>query len=75
MTPSFRRSVFQWRYNEEKDKKESKCIPLQLQKLFARLKYSNCESIKTNDLTTSFGWSSRESFQQNDVEELLRVGK
>jgi uncharacterized UBP type Zn finger protein len=74
MTPSFRRSVFQWRYDEEKDKKESKCIPLQLQKLFARLKFSNCESIKTTDLTTSFGWSSRESFQQNDVEELLRVG-
>eukprot|EP01080_Neovahlkampfia_damariscottae_P002445 gene2445-3155_t len=73
MTPPFRRSVFQWRYNLEKDKKESKCIPLQLQKLFARLKFSNSESITTNDLTKSFGWSTRESFEQNDVEELLRI--
>lgn len=70
-TKAFRRAIFQYRYQEEK--KESLCIPLQLQKLFVELKYSDKYAVETKDLTTSFGWSSKEGHVQHDVEELMRV--
>jgi ubiquitin C-terminal hydrolase len=72
-TPAFRRSILQWKYDPEVHKKESKCIPLQLQKLFANLRLSESKSVETKDLTESFGWTSREVFVQHDVQELLRV--
>ncbi len=72
-TPSFRRSILQWQYDPKVHKKESKCIPLQLQKLFANLRLSESKSVETKDLTESFGWTSREVFVQHDVQELLRV--
>lgn len=47
---------------------ESECIPLQLQRLFAMLQFTTVRSVETKGLTTSFGWSSAESFQQHDVQ-------
>ena len=47
-------------------------IALALQRLFYQLQISP-NSIPTTQLTKSFGWHSYESFQQHDVQELLRV--
>ena len=49
------------------------CIPYQLQKLFAELQYSRRDHIDTRSLTKSFGWDGAEAFQQQDVQEFLRV--
>jgi ubiquitin C-terminal hydrolase len=72
-TPAFRRAILQWQYDPQVHRKESKCIPLQLQKLFANLKLSESKAVETKELTESFGWTSREVFVQHDVQELLRV--
>ena len=40
MTPELREAVFEWRYDASKDPEEKRCIPLQLQKLFAQLQIS-----------------------------------
>lgn len=55
------------------DPKEARSIPLQLQKLFARLQLSDLRAVKTKDLTKSFGWTDADAFTQHDVQELLRV--
>ena len=73
MTPELRQAVFEWRYNAEKDPEEKRSIPLQLQKLFARLQCSIKGAVYTKDLTTSFGWTGREVYQQHDVLELSNV--
>ena len=51
MTPEFRRAVFKWTYNKEKDGEESLCIPLQLQRLFGYLQLSKSKAVDTVDLT------------------------
>ncbi|XP_022306322.2 ubiquitin carboxyl-terminal hydrolase 40-like [Crassostrea virginica] len=48
-------------------------IPLQLQKLFARLLMSDRQSVSTTELTDSFGWINNEELQQHDVQELNRI--
>ncbi|KAL3831809.1 hypothetical protein ACJMK2_023512 [Sinanodonta woodiana] len=48
-------------------------IPIQLQRLFARLLLSNQQSVKTVELTESFGWTNHEELQQHDVQELNRI--
>ncbi|KAL7687268.1 putative Ubiquitin domain, papain-like cysteine peptidase superfamily [Plasmopara halstedii] len=48
-------------------------IPLQLQKLFAKLQLTTQDSISTKALTKSFGWTGADVFQQHDVQELCRV--
>jgi ubiquitin C-terminal hydrolase len=73
MTPEFRKAIFTWNYNIEKDGKEDLCIPLQLQRLFGMLQLSKQRSVDTVALTKSFGWDSSEVFQQQDVQELTRV--
>ena len=45
----------------------------QLQKLFTELEYTVRGAVSTSSLTKSFGWSSRESFQQQDVQECMTV--
>lgn len=37
MMPEFRSAVYEWKHNPETHKDEDTCIPLQMQKLFARL--------------------------------------
>ena len=41
---------------------QARVIPLQLQKLFAKLLLLNQDSISTTDLTDSFGWAGNEVF-------------
>eukprot|EP01083_Nonionella_stella_P266019 900412_1 len=73
MTPELREAVFEWKYDSSRDPEQKRCIPLQLQKLFARLQISIKGAIHTRELTTSFGWTGREVFQQHDVLELSNV--
>ena len=56
-----------------KDPSEDRCIPLQLQGLFARLQLGQQSVVDTVKLTKSFGWQGHEAFEQQDVQELLRV--
>jgi hypothetical protein len=73
MTPEFLEKLFIWKYDENKHGKEETCIPLQLQNLFSRLKYSKNKAIGTKNITKSFGWEGRDVFQQRDVQELFQV--
>ncbi|PAV82585.1 hypothetical protein WR25_26698 isoform E [Diploscapter pachys] len=73
MTPEFRNAVFRWEYKASSDKKSSTSIPHQLQKLFVLLQTTDRENLETKDLTTSFGWTSAEAYDQHDVQELCRL--
>ncbi|XP_033761704.1 ubiquitin carboxyl-terminal hydrolase 40-like [Pecten maximus] len=80
LTPEFREALFDLGDDdlgrlEEKDVPGSKVrvIPIQLQKLFARLLLSDQQSVPTVDLTESFGWTNNEELQQHDVQELNRI--
>ena len=64
MTPEFRKSVYQWRYNPDIHGSKEFCIVYQLQKLFASLQMSCRDFVDTRSLTKSFGWDSNESFEQ-----------
>eukprot|EP00954_Amorphochlora_amoebiformis_P006013 472198-Amorphochlora_amoeboformis.AAC.2 len=73
MTPQFRSSLFQFRYDESKDGDKKLNIPYQLQLLFARLATSKQPAVNTKGLTVSFHWDRAQSFEQNDVQELMKV--
>lgn len=73
MTPEFRKAIFSWNYDANKDGEESLCIPYQLQRLFGLLQLSSQRYAETVPLTRSFGWEGSEVFQQQDVQELTRV--
>lgn len=80
LTPEFRDGIFELEEIElgslnDKLKKGSKIriIPLQLQRLFARLLLSDQEAASTSELTESFGWKHNEEMQQHDVQELNRI--
>eukprot|EP01087_Luapelamoeba_hula_P007038 TRINITY_DN1712_c0_g1_i1.p1 TRINITY_DN1712_c0_g1~~TRINITY_DN1712_c0_g1_i1.p1 ORF type:complete len:614 (+),score=100.06 TRINITY_DN1712_c0_g1_i1:244-2085(+) len=47
-------------------------IPLALQRVFYRLQFDN-DSSGTKELTAAFGWNKRQSYIQQDVQELNRV--
>lgn len=68
MTTEFRNRVLLWKYNKDRDGDESECIPYQLQLLFARLLLSERGATETGQLTKSFGWTSTEVYQQQDVQ-------
>jgi ubiquitin C-terminal hydrolase len=73
MTPEFRRSLYQWRYDPAVHGDEQDCIPLQLQRLFGQLQLSERFYVETTALTRSFQWDMRDSFLQHDVQEFCRV--
>lgn len=79
-TPEFREELFSLGPDElgcleDKEKPEAKVrvIPLELQRLFARLLLVDQQSASTADLTDSFGWNSSEGTNQHDVQELNRI--
>ncbi|XP_062324744.1 ubiquitin carboxyl-terminal hydrolase 40 [Osmerus eperlanus] len=79
-TPEFREELFnlgpeQLGYLEDKHSPEAKVrvIPLELQRLFARLLLVDQQTASTADLTESFGWSNSEESRQHDVQELNRI--
>ncbi|XP_038129228.1 ubiquitin carboxyl-terminal hydrolase 40 isoform X1 [Cyprinodon tularosa] len=79
-TPEFREELFSLGPEElgrleDKDKPGAKVrvIPLELQRLFARLLLIDHQSASTTDLTDSFGWNSSEGTNQHDVQELNKI--
>ena len=68
MTKPFRAAVYGWRYDKVAHGEPSKCIPLQLQSLFARLELSLQHAVSTKPLTSSFGWTGADAFTQHDVQ-------
>eukprot|EP00817_Percolomonadidae_sp_ATCC50343_P006605 CAMPEP_0117429958 /NCGR_PEP_ID=MMETSP0758-20121206/9486_1 /TAXON_ID=63605 /ORGANISM="Percolomonas cosmopolitus, Strain AE-1 (ATCC 50343)" /LENGTH=1154 /DNA_ID=CAMNT_0005217475 /DNA_START=13 /DNA_END=3473 /DNA_ORIENTATION=- len=73
MTPTVRKTLYEWRYKADKHGTAERSIPYQLQKLFARMDCSKKRAQKTTDLTTSFGWNRSDSFVQHDVNELCHI--
>jgi ubiquitin carboxyl-terminal hydrolase 40 len=85
MTPDFRERLFQLTpdelglYKDENgeitygSKMKARIIPIQLQRLFAQLLLLNAESVSTDELTASFGWTNNEERDQQDVQELNRI--
>lgn len=81
--------VAAWQYDQSRHGEERSCVPLQvlahlcyrwlifmclqLQKLFAMLRFSVRGAVDTAPLTRSFGWTSAETFMQQDVHECLSV--
>ncbi|XP_039992469.1 ubiquitin carboxyl-terminal hydrolase 40 isoform X2 [Xiphias gladius] len=79
-TPEFREELFSLGPEElgcledkEKPGAKVRVIPLELQRLFARLLLVDQQSASTADLTDSFGWNSSEGTNQHDVQELNRI--
>lgn len=68
-TNAFRKAVYQIPTDDEATKTNSAYT---LQRLFYYLQTSDL-SVSTQELTASFGWDSRQIFEQQDVQELSRV--
>ena len=73
MTPKFRSSVLNFNYDYNTYGPKEDCIPYQLQKLFARLQLKLRPAEETIQLTNSFGWTSAQVSEQNDIQELCHV--
>eukprot|EP01050_Picozoa_sp_SAG11_P004429 SAG11_NODE_283_length_11241_cov_8.234428_2_plen_177_part_00 len=72
-TPEFRAAVYKFCYEVGRHGAEERCIPLQLQRLFALMQLGNRAAVSTRPLTAAFGWTAADAFQQHDVQELNRV--
>ena len=73
MTPEFRNRIYSWQYDPERHGDRADSIPFQLQLLFGNLQTSKITHADTKGLTKSFGWNTKESFEQHDVQEFCRV--
>ena len=69
----FREAVLAWRFDAARHGAPLECIPLQLQRIFARLALSPRACVGSAALTKSFGWEGEEAFAQHDAQELMRV--
>lgn len=68
-TDAFRKAVYQIPTGEEASRQNSAWT---LQRLFYRLQKDK-SAVSTNELTGSFGWDTRQIFEQQDVQELSRI--
>lgn len=73
MCHEFREKIFSFDYNPNQHGEEEMCLTRQIQILFAQLQLSVKSSVSTKGLTNSFGWSSADSFTQQDVQECMAV--
>ena len=73
MTPEFRNRIYSWQYDPELHDDRADSIPFQLQLLFGNLQTSKITHADTKGITNSFGWNTKESFEQHDVQEFCRV--
>lgn len=69
-TNAFRQAVYQIPTEDDPDRGTNSAYALQ--RLFYQLQTSNV-AVSTNELTASFGWDTRQIFEQQDVQELSRV--
>ncbi|XP_066521481.1 ubiquitin carboxyl-terminal hydrolase 40 [Hoplias malabaricus] len=77
-TPEFREQLFSLEPQElgvqdDGGHSEVRVIPLELQRLFARLLLLDEQTASTTALTDSFGWTNHEEMCQQDVQELNRI--
>jgi ubiquitin carboxyl-terminal hydrolase 7 len=70
LTPAFRKAVYQIKTNPDESPKLNHAYALQ--RLFLQLQVSEY-AVSTSELTQSFGWDTRQIFEQQDVQELERV--
>lgn len=62
MTPELRKGLYtKFEYDRELDGPEHRCIPLQLQRLFARLQIGEAAIAETKELTKSFGFTDADA--------------
>lgn len=71
LTGAFRKAVHQIPTESEQDRTNSQSA-YALQRLFYRLQ-ADQTAVSTQELTHSFGWESRQIFEQQDVQELSRI--
>lgn len=71
LTGAFRKAVYQIPTENDEDKADS-ASAYALQRLFYRLQ-TDPVAVSTQELTHSFGWESRQIFEQQDVQELSRI--
>lgn len=71
LTGAFRKAVYQIPTETEQDRANSNSA-YALQRLFYRLQADQA-AVSTQELTHSFGWESRQIFEQQDVQELSRI--
>lgn len=71
LTGAFRKAVYQIPTATDQDRANS-ASAYALQRLFYRLQ-ADASAISTQELTHSFGWESRQIFEQQDVQELSRI--
>lgn len=71
MLPEFRLALLTSSFESIGDDEHN--LSKQLQKLFVELQYSEKGALSTAPLTKSFGWSGRDSFVQQDVQECMTV--
>lgn len=72
-TPEFKLMIYSFRHEVAVHGDAAGSIPLQLQRLFAQLQLSRASAVSTKDLTAACGFSSRDAFEQHDVQELCRI--
>ncbi len=59
--------------DSKKKKKKPRLIPLELQNLFTKMQYLDCQTISTEDLTSKgFQWQGMDGRVQHDAHELNR---
>jgi ubiquitin carboxyl-terminal hydrolase 7 len=68
-TDAFRKAVYQIPTEDEANESNSAWT---LQRLFYRLQKDE-SAVSTSELTASFGWDTRQIFEQQDVQELSRI--
>eukprot|EP01043_Picozoa_sp_COSAG02_P008412 COSAG02_NODE_268_length_26526_cov_28.495554_19_plen_1158_part_00 len=73
MTPELRLALYRWQWDAARGESKEDSIPYQLQKLFCLLQNAETAAVDTKQLTTSFGWTGAEAFQQHDVNELFNI--
>ncbi|KAK5166488.1 ubiquitin-specific protease ubp15 [Saxophila tyrrhenica] len=71
LTGAFRKAVYQIPTATDQDRQNSTSA-YALQRLFYRLQADQA-AVSTQELTHSFGWESRQIFEQQDVQELSRI--
>lgn len=71
LTGAFRKAVYQIPTATDSDRASS-ASAYALQRLFYRLQADQV-AVSTQELTHSFGWESRQIFEQQDVQELSRI--
>jgi len=73
MTPRLREALFRFRYDESSKEPKERCVPYQLQRLFAHMQLCKMQATDTKGLTDSFGWKAEDVYQQHDVVELATI--